>query len=312
MQARRKPDLDIPSSYPSYNGYQNQNIQRPQTFKEKSSTLFNKVHDYAHRADEKLSQLGSPIKPYLPTIGRLLVVITFLEDTYRILTDYSGQVFYICVQRGMNRVLTHIFFISNIVCMLLGSLLVISRKRLTLGVSCLTYVLISQSLAYGLIFDMQFFTRNLSLIGGLLLVLSESWAKTKKRVAIPGLLQLDSKDKTQTVTLIGRILLVFLFVAHVFRTKWTFGSILMNTLSAIGCFLVVIGYKARFSASCLAISLIIQNALTNTFWKYQNWNPMRDQLRYEYFQFQALVGGLILLVNIGAGGLSLDEKRKIY
>lgn len=315
MQARRKQPMEMPSAYsgmPStYSGY-GQPAAPPPTVRERAREAFSRAHRYAHAADERLSTLGAPLKPYLPAIGRLLVVITFLEDTFRIVSDYRGQVFYISVERGFNRLLTHLFFISNVACMLLGSLLVVVKRRLDVGVGCLTYVLVSQSLAYGLILDPQFFARNLSLIGGLLLVLSENFAKTKQRMAIPGLPQLDTKDHTQKIVLVGRTLLVVLFVTHIFRTKWTVGSVLLNSLSGAGCLLVVIGYKARFSALCLAISLIIQNVLTNSYWRLQNWNPMRDQLRYEYFQFQAIVGGLILLVNMGAGSISVDEKRKIY
>lgn len=309
MQSRRKSPLDIPTTYSSYTQHES---PADRAYERRNSGIISRMHKYAHSADERLSELGAPFKPYLPTIGRLLVVITFLEDTYRILTEYRGQVHYICDERGMNRILTHLFFISNVISMLLGSFLVVFKRRLDVGVGCLVYVLVSQSFAYGLIFDLQFFTRNLSLIGGLLLVLSENYAKTKKRVAIPGLPQLETKDRSQAILLVGRSLLVVLFVTHIFRTKWTIGSILLNTFSTILCLLVVVGYKARFSASCLAVLLVIQNILTNSYWRLQNWNPMRDQLRYEYFQFQAIVGGLILLVNMGAGGLSVDEKRKIY
>ncbi|KAF5209242.1 hypothetical protein E0198_004518 [Clavispora lusitaniae] len=38
----------------------------------------------------------------------------------------------------------------------------------------------------------------------------------------------------------------------------------------------------------------------------------RDFLKYEFFQTMSIVGGLLIIVNAGAGALSIDEKKKIY
>jgi hypothetical protein len=48
-------------------------------------------------------------------------------------------------------------------------------------------------LGYGLIFDMSFFLRNLSVIGGLLMVLSDSLQKNKKLFA--GLPSISENDR---------------------------------------------------------------------------------------------------------------------
>ncbi len=51
----------------------------------------------------------------------------------------------------------------------------------------------SAGLGYGLIFDMSFFLRNLSVVGGLLMVLSDSLQSKKKLFA--GLPSLSENDR---------------------------------------------------------------------------------------------------------------------
>jgi hypothetical protein len=67
-----------------------------------------------------------------------------------------------------------------------------------------------QTLAYSILWDFHFLMRNLALIGALLLVLAESREEAKSILAgVPSLG--DNKPKTYLM-LLGRVLLVFMFV----------------------------------------------------------------------------------------------------
>lgn len=148
--------------------------------------------------------------------------------------------------------------------MLSCSLLVIARKKSEYAVAGLLGVVITQAIGYGLIFDLNFFLRNLSVIGGLLMVLSDSWVR--KRFVPAGLPQIDEKDRKMYVQLAGRVLLIFLFIGFVFSGEWSFWRILVSFFGFVACVMVVVGFKAKWSAVLLVVILSVFNVLVNNFW----------------------------------------------
>lgn len=148
--------------------------------------------------------------------------------------------------------------------MSISSTLVIIRKHSEYAVAGLICVVIVQALGYGLIFDLNFFLRNLSVMGGLLMVLSDSWVR--KRVAFPGLPSIEEKDRKMYVQLGGRVLLIFLFIGFVFAGEWSFWRVFVSLLGFVACVMVVVGFKAKLSAIMLVVLLSIFNILVNNFW----------------------------------------------
>lgn len=279
---------------------------------ESKDSMFSSAASTAGAIDEWLGELGQPLKPYLPVLGRILVISTFLEDAVRLVTQWGDQTRYLRNHRGIPYIFTVLLLTSNVICMVAGSWSVISKRHLLYGAGALCYCIISQALAYGQLFDLQFFSRNISLIGGLLLVVSDAFVQDKRRIGLPGLPQLDNKDRTRYFKLAGRVLLVFLFLGHLIRTKWTVATSLLNVVAIACCVMVAVGYKARLGASLLSVVLFCLNLWTNSYWTLQRNHPNRDFLRYAHFQTLSIVGGLILLINMGAGRISIDEKKKIY
>ncbi|KAF4547416.1 SURF4-like protein 1 [Elsinoe fawcettii] len=211
--------------------------------------------------------------------------------------------------------LTHIFLIVNVIAMTTSSTLIILRKYSEYAVVGLFGVVVTQALGYGLIFDLNFFLRNLSVLGGLLMVLSDSWVR--KTFAPAGLPQIDEKDRKMYFQLAGRVLLIFLFIGFVFAGDWSIGRLIVIAIGAVACVMVVVGFKAKWSAIMLVLILSIFNVLVNNFWMacditlHHN-HPQKDFAKYDFFQILSIVGGLLLLVNMGPGQFSMDEKKEVY
>jgi len=268
------------------------------------------IREQTSKIEDFLDTLSEPLKPYLPAIGRFLIVVTFLEDALRIMTQWNDQLLYLHDYRHIPYGLTHIFLITNVIAMATCSTLVIARKYSDYAVGGLIGVVVTQALGYGLIFDLNFFLRNLSVMGGLLMVLSDSWVRKNK--AFAGLPSLDEKDRKMYFQLAGRVLLIFLFVGFVFSGKWSLWRVVVALLGFVACVMVIVGFKAKFSAIMLVVILSIFNLFVNNFWTLHEHHPHKDFAKYDFFQILSIVGGLLLLVNSGPGKYSIDEKKKVY
>ena len=71
---------------------------------------------------------------------------------------------------------------------------IVTKRHTEFAVAGLVGVVIAQGFGYGLIFDLNFFLRNLSVIGGLLMVFSDSMYTRKSLFAgLPSLSETDRK-----------------------------------------------------------------------------------------------------------------------
>jgi len=225
------------------------------------------------------------------------------------------------------------------------STLVIIRKYPEGAVFGLIGVVVTQALGYGLIFDLNFFLRNLSVMGGLIMVLSDSWVR--KKFAPAGLPVPNDMDTKKYFQLAGRVLLILLFVGFVWSGDWGVARITVSIFGFIACVMVVVGFKAKWSAILLVVILSVFNLVVNNFWTVSSLHLEFGQERAKLtslaarappsqglrqirlfpdpvhcvsvtsFPLRALAnlptsGGLLLLVNMGPGSFSVDEKKKVY
>jgi hypothetical protein len=86
------------------------------------------LKDFSRKVEDVLDQAATPVKPYVAPIARFLLVVTFLEDTFRIISQWEDQVYYLETFQNMSRWFTYFFLLFNIVFMLIGSALAIIKK----------------------------------------------------------------------------------------------------------------------------------------------------------------------------------------
>jgi len=209
--------------------------------------------------------------------------------------------------RRYSSFITFLFLWFNIIGQLGGSALAIKKKWTPYSVLCLFLTTFSQTIGYGLITDRLTLFRSLSVTGGLLLLLSDYFVKEKTWYA--GIPDIEEDTKSNYFRLAGRVLLVFLFLTQLLSSSiWTGARYLMIIACIIGCVLIIIGFKARETALCLSVFLIILDIFVNNWWSYSL--SRRDFIKYDFFQILSISGGFLLLANMGAGSFSIDEKKK--
>ena len=75
---------------------------------------------------------------------------------------------------------------------------------------------------------------------------------------------------------------------------------------------MVVGFKAKYSAVFLLAILSVFNIIVNNWWSLHADHPHRDFMKYDFFQTLSVMGGLLMLISVGPGGLSIDEKKKQF
>ena len=149
--------------------------------------------------------------------------------------------------------------------------------------------------------------RNLALAGGVILLLAENKSEGKSLFA--GLPSLGENTPKTYMQLSGRILLVLMFLT-ILRFEISLFLIIQNLVGTALIVLIAVGYKTKLASLVLVIWLTILNIYQNAWWNIPSYKPMRDFLKYDFFQTMSVIGGLLLVVALGPGGYSMDEHKK--
>ncbi|GJQ83218.1 putative surfeit locus protein [Trypoxylus dichotomus] len=263
--------------------------------------------EYVSTAEDIADQVIRKGKHILPTVARLCLISTFLEDGLRMWFQWNEQREYMDMSWGCGKILATVFVLVNLIGQLGGCVMVIIRYKVSIACGVLFFIVVLQTFAYSILWDMQFLFRNLALIGALLLVLAEGRGEAKSLFAgVPSLG--DNKPKNY-LQLTGRILIAFMFITLI-RFELSFLQIVLDLAGSALMVLVTVGYKTKLSALILVLFLSTLNFYHNAWWNIPEYKPLRDFLKYDFFQTLSVVGGLLMIVYLGPGGVSMDEHKK--
>ena len=140
-----------------------------------------------------------------------------------------------------------------------------------------------------------------------MLLLAE--ANTEVKSMFAGVPSLGGNQKQSYMQLAGRVLVIFMFLT-LFSLELSVFRLVELLIGSVLVVCVGVGYKTKLSALLLVAWLTITNFLLNAFWLVPHNRIMRDFMKYDFFQTFSVVGGLLLVVALGPGGVSVDEHKK--
>ncbi|XP_075062720.1 surfeit locus protein 4-like isoform X2 [Mixophyes fleayi] len=221
--------------------------------------------------------------------------------------QWSEQRDYISMSWGCGTFIATLFVLINMCGQLAGCVLVLTRKFVPYACLGLFIIIFLQTIVYNILWDVKFLMRNLALGGGLLLLLAESRSEGKSMFA--GVPTVGATSPRQYMQLGGRVLLILMFMT-LLRFNASAFTIFRDIFGLTLILLVAIGFKTKLAALTLVLWLMVINVLQNAFWTVPSYRPMHDFLKYDFFQTLSVVGGLLLVVALGPGGVSMDEHKK--
>lgn len=270
---------------------------------------FNSPEFFANKAESIAETIIKQSRAILPTLGRLFLTSTFIEDGFRMWVQWSDQRDYIAYHWNLPMFFGTLFVVANFFAQLGGSCMVLIRKQVRIACIILLSVILIQTLAYNVLWSPNFFFRNLSLIGGLALLFTETFESGRKSL-FAGLPSLDdTSSPVNYIQLFGRVTLVFMFLT-IQRWELSFFYVIETTLACALMFAVTVGWKTKLSALALAIYLFFMNIWINAFWTVNYYSSQRDLYKYDFFQTLSIIGGLLLLISLGPGKVSLDHSKR--
>lgn len=142
----------------------------------------------------------------------------------------------------------------------------------------------------------------------MILLLSET--RVDNRSLFAGVPSIGDTNKSKSLMqLIGRVLLVVMFLSLI-NFQLSLFRVLEIIIGGAFMILIVIGYKTKLCALVLVVWLTCMNFYLNRWWAVSEESWYRDFLKFDFFQTLSIIGGLLMVVIVGPGHVSVDDYRK--
>lgn len=73
--------------------------------------------------------------------------------------------------------------------------------------------------------------------------------------------------------------MIFLFVGFMIRGEWSYTRFFVSLIGLGACIMVAVGFKAKWSAGFLVLTLSVFNVFINNWWSIHSAHPSRDFLK---------------------------------
>ncbi|XP_017044307.1 surfeit locus protein 4 homolog [Drosophila ficusphila] len=260
-------------------------------------------------AEDLGEELARRSRPVLPSVARLCLVATFFEDALRLWFQWAEQLALLQDHHQCSTALAVAMVLLSLVGQLAGCALVLLHLYTNFAVTLLASLVLLQAHIYEVPLELHLLLRTISLLGGLLLLHVEDKEATACRIyrTSAGLPFLESRRSQHLMQLTGRVLLALMYLT-LFQQYFTMAAMALNCFGLVLMAFIVMGYRTRLAALCLSLILTVWNVATNAWWSADE--DTMDLLKYNYFHTLSVVGGLLLVVVLGPGNVSVEQYKK--
>jgi len=262
--------------------------------------------EWLSRAEDYADIFLQRTKYVLPHVARFCLVSTFIEDGIRMWMQWGEQRDYIMRSWNVGWFIGTLFVIINLFGQLIPCGMILARKKTDIACGILVFIIAFQSIAYRIIWEPRFLLRSCSLVGGLILLMVEN--RKEDRSLFAGVPTIHNNAPKNYMQLAGRMLLVIMFLTIV-HYDLSFTSIIQNLIGGTCMLFVAVGFKTKLSALFLVAYFTCLNFYSNCFWLVPH-RALHDFLKYDFFQTMSVIGGLLYVVALGPGRVSLDARKK--